>query len=309
MNSQTLLQSADDPAHAPPVQVMETAESDDNRRVAPRIVGLSGVLQTTLEINELIALFARELAEHLSFDGLSYHFSILKIDIHLGSECGNSCKYELMVAGERLGDIILFRHTHFSDAELVTMENFLSSLLYPLRNTLLYQQALQSAIMDPVTGVRNRVAMESAVKREIEVAKRQQVPLSFILFDLDHFKLINDRYGHLYGDQALRAVAKCAEETIRDSDMLFRYGGEEFLVLLSGTALAGATLLAERIRTNIERMKTIPDQDVHMTVSLGVVTLRDGEDAVNLFRRADEALYYAKGSGRNRTVSEQELSE
>lgn len=309
MNSQTLLQSTDDVTAAPPVQVMETAEVAENRRVAPRIVGLTGVLQTTLEINELIALFARELAEHISFEGLSYHFSTLKIDIHLGSECGNSCKYELTVAGEKLGDICLFRQTPFSAGDLVMMENYLSSLLYPLRNTLLYQQALRSAIMDPVTGVKNRVAMENAVKREIEVAKRQQAPLSFILFDLDHFKRINDRYGHLYGDQALRAVAQCAENTIRDADMMFRYGGEEFLVLLTGTGLTGAELLAERIRKSIEQMEHPLKQDNTMTVSLGVVTLRDGEDAINLFRRADEALYQAKGSGRNRTVSERELSE
>jgi diguanylate cyclase (GGDEF)-like protein len=272
--------------------------------LAPRILEVSGVLQTTLEINELFALFASELGRNLDFDGLFYDFPIAKIDIRLGQEEIHSCSYELTVATEKLGTVRFFRSSPFNDQELITAENLLSALLYPLRNTLLYQQALQTAIMDPVTGVKNRTAMDSAVKREIDLAGRQGAPLSFILFDIDHFKRVNDQFGHLYGDQALHAVATCAEQTIRESDMLFRYGGEEFLVLLSGTSLDGAELLAERIRHAVEKLRPKLECDIRMTVSLGVVTLREEEDSAAVLARADEALYRAKEAGRNRVITE-----
>ena len=182
------------------------------------------------------------------------------------------------------------------------IENLLAGLLYPLRNTLLYQRAVESATIDPLTGVRNRAAMDSAMKREIGLALRHKTPLSVILMDIDHFKSINDRHGHLYGDQALKAVAQCAEQSVRESDMIFRYGGEEFLILLTGTDLSGAELLAERIRQNIETMSPQTDKAIQMTVSLGVTTLIQGDDINSLFQRMDNALYRAKDAGRNRTV-------
>jgi diguanylate cyclase (GGDEF)-like protein len=304
MNGQTSQVSDEEKGAHPPypgVSAQSTLQTD----LAPRILEVSGVLQTTLEINELFALFASELARNLHFDGLYYDFPMAKIDIRLGQEEIHSCSYELTVATEKLGTVHFFRNSPFNDQELTTAENLLSALLYPLRNTLLYQQALQTAIMDPVTGVKNRTAMDSAVKREIELAGRQGAPLSFILFDIDHFKRVNDQFGHLYGDQALHAVAACAEHTIRESDMLFRYGGEEFLVLLSGTCLEGAELLAERIRIAIEKLQPQLECDIRMTISLGVVTLREEEDSAAVLARADEALYRAKKAGRNRVVTEE----
>jgi diguanylate cyclase (GGDEF)-like protein len=183
----------------------------------------------------------------------------------------------------------------------------LAGLLYPLRNTLLYQQALQSATTDPLTGVKNRVAMESAMKRELGLANRHGHNLSLILLDLDHFKAVNDQYGHLIGDQVLRAVATVAEDTIRDSDMIFRFGGEEFLVLLHGTQLSGAALLAERMRRRIEGLEIFPDLDMRITASLGVVTMHEDESAETMFMRVDNAMYRAKNNGRNRVVIDESV--
>jgi diguanylate cyclase (GGDEF)-like protein len=303
MNGQASRASEEQNSGQPPLADV-TGASLSPADLAPRILEVSGVLQTTLEINELFALFASELGRNLNFDGLFYDFPIAKIDIRLGQEETHSCSYDLTVATEKLGTVRFFRSSPFNDQELITAENLLSALLYPLRNTLLYQQALQTAIMDPVTGVKNRTAMDSAVKREIDLAGRQGAPLSFILFDIDHFKRVNDQFGHLYGDQALHAVATCAEQTIRESDMLFRYGGEEFLVLLSGTSLDGAELLAERIRHAVEKLRPKLECDIRMTVSLGVVTLREEEDSAAVLARADEALYRAKEAGRNRVITE-----
>lgn len=272
------------------------------RRFASKILALSGILQSTLEINELLALFAKEIREFVKYDGLTYRFPSLKIDIKLGDQPANNCAYELVVAGDHLGDLNFFRSHPFETSELETIENLLAGLLYPLRNTLLYQRAVESATIDPLTGVRNRAAMDSAMKREIGLSQRHGTPLSVILMDIDHFKRINDQHGHLYGDQALKAAAQCAEGSIRESDMIFRYGGEEFLILLTGTDLTGAELLAERIRQNIEQLPAQTEKEIHMTVSLGVTTLT-GSDSINtLFQRMDSALYQAKEEGRNRVA-------
>lgn len=275
---------------------------ESHYRFASKILALSGILQSTLEINELLALFAKEIRQFIQYDGLTYHFPSLKIDIKLGNQSANNCAYELVVAGDHLGDLNFFRSYPFEISELEMIENLLAGLLYPLRNTLLYQRAVESATIDPLTGVRNRAAMDSAMKREIGLALRHKTPLSVILMDIDHFKSINDRHGHLYGDQALKAVAQCAEQSVRESDMIFRYGGEEFLMLLTGTDLSGAELLAERIRQNIESMSPQTDKGIQMTVSLGVTTLIQGDDINSLFQRMDSALYRAKDAGRNRTA-------
>jgi len=275
---------------------------DTQHRFASKVLALSGILQSTLEINELLALFAKEIRQFVEYDGLTYCFPSLKIDIRLGEQPANNCAYELVVAGDHLGDLNFFRRYPFEPGELEIIENLLAGLLYPLRNTLLYQRAVESASIDPLTGVRNRAAMDSTMKREIGLALRHKTPLSVILMDIDRFKSINDQYGHLYGDQALKAVAQCAEQSIRESDMIFRYGGEEFLILLTGTSLEGAQLLAERIRENIESMAPQTDKAIKMTVSLGVTNLIESDDISSLFQRMDGALYRAKDSGRNCVV-------
>jgi diguanylate cyclase (GGDEF)-like protein len=282
------------------------AHPDNNQethyRFASKILALSGILQSTLEINELLALFAKEIRQFVKYDGLTYRFPSLKIDIKLGDQPVNNCAYELVVAGDHLGDLKFFRNYPFEDSELEMIENLLAGLLYPLRNTLLYQRAVESATIDPLTGVRNRASMDASMKREIGLAQRHNSPLSVILMDIDHFKAINDQHGHLYGDQALKAAAQCAEQSIRESDMIFRYGGEEFLVLLTGTDLEGAQLLAERIRVNVQNLQPISDRSIQMTVSLGVTKLTAQDNTDTLFQRIDAALYRAKNEGRNRVI-------
>ncbi len=286
-----------------PQMPINQAESDTkDNDLEPKRLELASVLQKTLEPKELISLFARELGKYIPFDGLSYDFPTLGINIRLGELTSNKCTYDLKITDEHLGDISLHRETKFQERELAGAENMLAGLLYPLRNTLLYQKALQSATTDPLTGVKNRAAMESSMKRELGLANRHGHNLSLILLDLDHFKSINDRFGHLIGDQVLRAVANVAEDTIRDSDMIFRFGGEEFLVLLHGTKISGAALLAERMRRRIEELEIFPDLDLRITASMGVVSLIQDESSETIFMRVDNAMYRAKNNGRNRVV-------
>jgi diguanylate cyclase (GGDEF)-like protein len=166
----------------------------------------------------------------------------------------------------------------------------------------LYQNALKMAYTDPLTQVNNRTSFNELMRREMSLAFRHSKNLSLVFLDIDHFKAINDDYGHECGDFALAAVAKCIKSSLlRDSDMIFRFGGEEFVVLLSETDLAGAELVAERIRSTIESHTLSYDMStINFTVSLGVSTLHADDDAESLLKRADEAMYKAKRNGRNR---------
>jgi len=158
--------------------------------------------------------------------------------------------------------------------------------------------AEKKAITDKLTGLFNRSIIDTLVQVEIERAKRNNKPISILLFDIDHFKKINDTYGHDKGDYTLKTIAEIAKRILRKSDYIIRWGGEEFLVILPETDLDGAIKVAEKIRSNVENYNF---KDIgKVTVSIGVTMLKIGEPLDNAIKRADEALYAAKNKGRNR---------
>ena len=154
------------------------------------------------------------------------------------------------------------------------------------------------ATSDHLTGLWNRYRMEEAIDHEVSVAKRYGRPCALIMFDIDHFKSFNDRWGHDAGDEVLMAVAGSVSAQLRNTDLAGRWGGEEFMVLATNTALEGATRLAERLRAAIGAL-AIRDYG-SVTASFGVVERRDGELSDDMFKRADLALYAAKEGGRDR---------
>ena len=164
-----------------------------------------------------------------------------------------------------------------------------------------WRAAVRDASTDTLTGLANRRGGREALEREVQRASRYGRPLSVIVFDLDHFKAVNDRYGHAAGDLVLRSVARAAARAVRDTDRVIRWGGEEFLVLCTETGQGEASRLAERLRRRIERVHLGRRRVV--TASFGVATFAAGEDAAALSERADKALYRAKNAGRNRVVS------
>ncbi len=273
-----------------------------SNELGPRVLELTGLLQTTLDAEKLIELFSDQVRGDVAIDGLRYRMVSHGIDIIIGDQPPHTCSYQLVIADFKLGEIRFFRGTRFSEEETRKLENLLCALIYPLRNALMYRDAVRSSFIDPLTGVKNRAAMDNALLREVELCRRQGASMSIILMDLDYFKRVNDRHGHAAGDTALRTVAQCAENCIRSSDMLFRFGGEEFLILLSYTRADGALLLAERVRRRIEKLEPVPGTDIRLTVSLGVSSLRENETAKSLFDRADKTLYEAKQAGRNRVM-------
>lgn len=285
-----------------PHQVHGSVGPADPETLGPQVLGLSGTLQTTLDLEQQIDLFAKALRGHLSIDGLEYSNAVIGKTYRSGNTATHRATYDLKLEESQLGSLCFCREMPFTHNELKQLENLLCGLVYPLRNALTYLEALQLASHDPLTGVQNRLAMEHALEREVDLARRQQAPLSMLIIDADHFKRFNDEFGHAFGDDVLRALANAASATVRRSDLLFRYGGEEFVVLASHTNHHGAKLLAERIREAIAGIRTIRGREVTLTVSIGVAELADEESAETLFERTDNAMYQAKNGGRNRVV-------
>jgi len=160
----------------------------------------------------------------------------------------------------------------------------------------------QESLTDRLTGLWNRRFLERTAAAELVRAKRHRQPLAAMLFDIDHFKHVNDRHGHLVGDAVLRELAALARGTLRASDALVRWGGEEFLVLMPHTAHPAAAVAAENLRRKVEA-HAFPVVG-RVTISLGVAEALPHEDMEGFFARADAALYRAKNGGRNRVVAD-----
>ncbi|NOH78871.1 GGDEF domain-containing protein [Vibrio sp. RE86] len=159
-----------------------------------------------------------------------------------------------------------------------------------------------TSLKDELTKLYNRRALEEFVPKEVTRAFRFNHPLSVLLVDIDYFKQINDRYGHQVGDQVLREIGRILKVETFNNDFSFRYGGEEFLVVLPETDASQATVIAEKIKDVIERSSLLPTHKERCTASFGVSALKQSEHWESLIERADKALYCAKNTGRNRVV-------
>jgi diguanylate cyclase (GGDEF)-like protein len=165
-----------------------------------------------------------------------------------------------------------------------------------------YQKRLETvAGTDSLTGLLNRQAFEILFQQAILDAKRNDRPLSVILFDIDFFKMVNDGHGHLTGDRVLQEIAAITKNTVRINDIVARWGGEEFLILLKDCPLSQATAIAEKLRAAIANHDFSASADRPLTVSLGVAENIPNESLSEFFARADKVLYQAKSNGRNRT--------
>jgi diguanylate cyclase (GGDEF)-like protein len=258
-------------------------------------------LQTCLEAERILELFFTEVQRLVPVCAMSYHLASCDLRLDLGERAKHSAGYRLNHDGEYLGELTFRRNQRFSENELGQLESLLASLLFPLRNALLYRTAVQSALRDPLTETGNRIAMQQTLKREVDIARRNQQPLSVLMVDIDHFKRVNDEHGHMTGDQALKAVASALKDSLRNVDMVYRYGGEEFVVLLSNTSREAASMVGERLRLAVLGIQyLVENRAIELSVSLGCATLLPGESMDSLLRRADSALYVSKRDGRNR---------
>ena len=219
-----------------------------------------------------------------------------------------------------LSYILLFWNQHVAIVDLIVPGIFFFGACFVWFSTFIALQTTldvmrisdleHETFTDPLTGIYNRRFMEQRLAEEVSKARRYSFQLSVLLFDLDHFKRVNDEHGHQAGDQVLIEISALVNEQLRDSDILSRYGGEEFLIIAPHTGPAEAVLVAERLRARIEAQgflqgyEGIQQSELHETVSIGLASFGDSSDNEELLiGNADRNLYQAKNDGRNRVAA------
>jgi diguanylate cyclase (GGDEF)-like protein len=211
----------------------------------------------------------------------------------------SSCE-PLVVGGEVIGSVLVSQPDATERADALRIRETVAQAAPVLGNLRNLALAQLRAATDPLTGLPNQRSVQDTLKRMVAQASRTITPLSAVLVDLDHFKQVNDVYGHDRGDEVLAAVGVAFRNVVRAADFVGRYGGEEFLILLPGTDKPGAVQVAQAVRAAIAAIR-VAGIDRPITASCGVAVLPDDAgDAVTLFRATDRALYVAKSDGRNR---------
>ena len=214
---------------------------------------------------------------------------------------------DVIKAAENMSDILSAKDVVLGQAKKIQSqtdamrEELEESKRTTSKLTQLLEQVESKAMIDPLTQVFNRGTYNMEIDQMIKKFKRYKNPAALIIIDIDHFKIFNDDYGHKAGDAVLALVASVIKGAVRDTDMVFRYGGEEFVVLLDNLDLKNALTVAEKVRAQIESHHLTNKANVlNVTVSIGLSCFKEGDIETSIFERADKALYQGKQNGRNR---------
>ena len=220
---------------------------------------------------------------------------------------GDAC-FPMIVAGRPIGVLGVESEPPLTEHQRSVLTAAAALLAVSLKNAELFHEVHENSVRDSLTGCFNRKHAMEVMDGELRRARRSQLPLSLLMFDLDHFKGINDRHGHLCGDAVLASIGVRMNAVLRGSDLKCRFGGEEFFVLLPDTPLVGARRVAETLRREIEEHPIRWNEEaITVTASVGVTAVAPGEvDTKAIIGRADAALYRAKDSGRNCVRSAEE---
>jgi diguanylate cyclase (GGDEF)-like protein len=278
------------------VVVLNRNNSENRLEATTRLCENSSLKQTLIDAKPrscMAVLFARPHREEPEHEPLT-HCEVC------GKTGGRTTCEPLLVSGEVIGSVLVEHPDPLSELDTTALRESVSQAAPVLANLRNLALAEYRASTDGLTGLPNKRAIQDTIKRMSAQASRTLSPLSAIAFDLDHFKQINDSYGHGRGDDVLASVGAVLLESVRISDFVGRNGGEEFIILLPNTDTADAIAVAEKILGAIAEM-TVPGVERDITASLGVATIPDhAGDGDQLVRSADRALYVAKTNGRNR---------
>src|SRR6266567_4124134 len=230
---------------------------------------------------------------------------VVTVDEHTapGLDQGGHPQHALVVpiqrSGQLMGTMELYLNAwrELSEDQADLLNGVASQAAIAIRHAQLFQAQEENALTDELTKLPNRRALAQQFLKEMQRARRHHKPIAFLMVDLDHFKQVNDTYGHLHGDAVLAELASILSTGARESDVCARYGGEEFALVLHETNDAGARILAERIRAKVAA-HTFPG-GLKLTISIGVAATSEASLFTSLIERADQALYAAKMGGRN----------
>ncbi len=267
-----------------------------------KILQLTDLLARHLTVEDILKVFSNEIKLLVPHSSYRYVSELHNTRVKFGKINRHSLHYHLTIQQMELGELTVYRKEPFSTNEVCQYEELLCSLVYPLKNALMYLIAINSAYKDPLTNINNRAAMDKLLPREVRLAKRHDQRLAMMIMDLDGFKQINDTCGHDAGDRLLKKVAEVISKRLRETDMLFRYGGDEFVTALPQTEIQGAIDVAGRILDSVKKVTEEEFEFTHIGMSIGLSMLHAGDDFGRFFKRVDKALYQAKNSGKHRVV-------
>jgi len=268
------------------------AFANDRRNNNNNNADLLEQLQTTLDLDKLLDIFAMEAARYVNFSGLYFKNQKVSKALLGSKKAKQERQFELKLNDEFIGTLSYGINNPISIGHYKELKRIHQILLYPLKNTLQYHQAMQLAMQDGLTGLGNRRYFDEQLKRAMHNANRHQGHVGLVLGDLNKFKPINDTHGHAVGDQVLKQFANVLRTCIRDSDSVFRFGGDEFAIIVENASEYALDIIQNRIDSALKTNALLAKYQV--TCSLGTTFMNRADNEHSLFERADKALYRQK---------------
>ncbi|OLB87826.1 MAG: hypothetical protein AUI15_28910 [Actinobacteria bacterium 13_2_20CM_2_66_6] len=287
---------------------LEAALADESgvRDRAGLLLAIASVVNSSLALEEVLNVALTHAGRIISASAIgAMRPLVVKLDEHTapGLELGGHPQHALVVpiqrSGQLMGAMELYLNAwrELSEDQADLLNGVASQAAIAIRHAQLFQAQEENALTDELTKLPNRRALAQQFLQEMQRARRHHNAIAFLMIDLDHFKQVNDTYGHLNGDAVLAELAQILKTGARESDVCARYGGEEFALILHETTESGARVLAERIRAKVAAA-TFPG-GLKLTISVGVAATEDATLFTQLIDRADQGLYAAKQGGRN----------
>jgi two-component system cell cycle response regulator len=249
-------------------------------------------LQTTLDVKNLIDMFAVEVAKYLDFTGIYFKHVDVSATARGSRQAKTERQFELKINDHFLGIITYAVNTPISTSHYKVLTELHQLLINPLNNAVKYYQAMQLAMQDSLTQLGNRRSFDEQIKRSMAQANRRQTNVGLIFCDLNKFKAVNDSFGHAIGDNVLINFAKALRQSVRDTDYVFRFGGDEFAIIVTDATKASLTVIEQRIYHTMSQNILLAKYNV--TSSLGLTFMNRADDVTSFLQRADKALYSQK---------------
>lgn len=257
-----------------------------------RTTALLEQLQTTLELDKLLNIFAMEVSNYLDFAGLVFKHGDTSATMRGTRKAKLVKQFELKINGELVGTLSYHTNKRIDDQTLSILNKLHRHFIYPLKNATLYHTAMSLAMQDSLTRLGNRRHFDEQLHKAMHQARRKHRQLGLIVGDLDRFKAINDTFGHSVGDEVLQEFAKALSASVRDSDSVFRMGGDEFAMIIEDACDQSLRIIESRLLSAVKRSPVL--QKYQVSCSLGSSFFNRTDNDKTFFDRADQDLYRQK---------------
>ena len=269
-------------------KLFDTRDHEDNYRK----LALTEQLQTSLDLKSLLNIFAMEVSKYVTFSGLYFKQEKIAASAR-GSKPGKKERlFELKINNEYIGTLTYALNSPISLTNRKILKELHQLLIHPINNAIKYLKAVKLAMQDGLTGLGNRRYFDEQLKRAMHHANRQRSKVGLMVCDLNKFKMVNDTYGHHVGDEILVSFAQALISSVRDSDSIFRFGGDEFVIIVEDASEQSLLVIEERITHALTTNSLLAKY--HVTCALGFTFMNRADDPTSFFERADSMLYRHK---------------